>query len=107
MLYGMSLLVTSVQLCVYTMNIWNITFEKQCIGTCQHVPMEHHALLKVTFDKQFINPQSTGRRFGYAHGDLGFSLKLFKIATEVKTATRFGDLTLPLRFYYASVTLLL
>ena len=52
-------------------------------------------------------PHSTGRRSRYAHDDLGFSLKLFQIAPEAYTATRFGDLTLPVRFYYASVTLLL
>ena len=50
-------------------------------------------------------PHSTGRRFHYAHGDLGFSLKLFQIAAEAWTATRFGDLTLPVRFHYASTTL--
>ena len=27
-------------------------------------------------------PHSTGRRSGYAHGDLGFSLKLFQITVE-------------------------
>ena len=27
-------------------------------------------------------PHSTGRRFRYAHCDLGFSLKLFQIATK-------------------------
>ena len=27
-------------------------------------------------------PHSTGRRFRYAHGDLGFSLKLYQIAAE-------------------------
>ena len=52
-------------------------------------------------------PHTTGRRFRYAHGDLGFSLKFFQIAAEALIATRFGDLTLPLRIYYASVTLLL
>ena len=48
---------------------------------------------------------STGRRSRYAHGDLEFSLKLSQIAAEAKTATRFGDLTLPVRFHYASTTL--
>ena len=52
-------------------------------------------------------PHSTGRRYRYAHGNLGFSLKLFQIAAEAQTATQFGNLTLPVRFYYASVTLLL
>ena len=33
-------------------------------------------------NKPFFNPHSTGRRFRYAHGDLGFSLKLFQIAAE-------------------------
>ena len=43
----------------------------------------------------------------YAQGDLGFSLKLFQIAAEASTATRFWDLTLPVRFHYASTTPLL
>ena len=30
--------------------------------------------------KAHLSPHSTGRRFRYAHGDLGFSLKLFQIA---------------------------
>ena len=50
-------------------------------------------------------PHSTGRRSRYAHGDLGFSLKLFQIAAEAYTATRFWNLTLPVRFHYASTTL--
>ena len=29
-----------------------------------------------------LTPHSTGRRFCYAHGDLGFSLKLIQIAAE-------------------------
>ena len=29
-----------------------------------------------------LNPHSTGQRFRYAHGDLGFSLKLLQIAAE-------------------------
>ena len=52
-------------------------------------------------------PHSTGLRARYANGDLGFSLKLFQIAAEAKTATRSGDLTLPVRFHYASTTPLL
>ena len=28
------------------------------------------------------SPHSTGRRFRYAHGDLGFSVKLYQIAAE-------------------------
>ena len=60
-----------------------------------------------TFREMVLNLNSTGRRFCYAHGDLGFSLKLFQIAAEAQTATLFGDLTLPVRFYYASATLLL
>ena len=50
-------------------------------------------------------PHSTERRFRYAHGDLGFSLKLFQFATEAWTATRFGDKTLPIRFQYTSTML--
>ena len=46
-----------------------------------------------------LTPHSTGRRFRYAHGDLGFYLKLFQIAT------RFGDMTLPILFQYASTML--
>ena len=46
-----------------------------------------------------LNPHSTGRRFRYAHGDLGFSLKLFQIAAGAYTTTRVGQ--------YASRTLLL
>ena len=52
-----------------------------------------------------VNPHSTGRRFRYAHGDHGVSLKLFQIAAEAYTVTRFGDFTLLVRFHYASVTL--
>ena len=51
-----------------------------------------------------LAPHSTGQQFGYAHGDHRCSLKLFQIAAET---TQFGVLTLPVRFYYASVTLLL
>ena len=32
--------------------------------------------------KDCLNPHSTGRRFRYAHGDLGIYLKLFQIAAE-------------------------
>ena len=66
-------------------------------------------LLKVIFCNIWfvvtLTPHPTGRRSRYAHGDLEFSLKLFQIAAEAWTATRFRDLTLPVRFQYASTTL--
>ena len=33
-------------------------------------------------ERVILTPHSTGRRFRYTHGDLGFSLKLFQIAAE-------------------------
>ena len=50
-------------------------------------------------------PPPTGRRFRFAHGDHRFSLKLFQIAAEAQTTTRFEGLALPVRCYYASTTL--
>ena len=47
-------------------------------------------------------PDTTGRRFRYAHGDHVFSLKVFQLAAEAFTATRFWDLTLPVCFRYAA-----
>ena len=59
--------------------------------------MKYHVSLKLILQPTFcwkrlitwtlkfvdmLNPHSTGRRFRYAHGDLGFSLKLFQIAAE-------------------------
>ena len=38
--------------------------------------------LKKRQNKDLLNPHSTGRRSRYAHGDLGFSLKLLQIAAE-------------------------
>ena len=44
--------------------------------TLLHVPLLKIICILTT------HPHSTGRRFRYAHGDLGFSLKLFQIAAE-------------------------
>ena len=69
------------------------------------MPLYFHCRF-VSKSNRSVNPNSTGRRFRYAHGDLGFSLKLFQIAAKAIWGLDASS-TLPLRFYYASVMLLL
>ena len=58
-----------------------------------------------------LNPHSTGRRFRYAHGDLGFSLNYTKSPRKRRQPHnlgtwrfRYASTTLPLRYCYDSTT---
>ena len=50
----------------------------------QTIVKEHKTtqMSKMIHGRYLLTPHSTGRRFRYADGDLGFSLKLFQIAAE-------------------------
>ena len=62
------------------------------------------------YTKYALNPHSTGLRFHYAHSDHGVSLNYSKLPQLRGPVVKFWYLhacnTLPLRFVYASVTIL-
>ena len=57
--------------CAFLVKVIPIDFQ---LGKCNPVKEKDVSI--------FFLQYSTGRRFRYAHGDLGFSLKLFQIAAE-------------------------